>query len=131
MSFWDRLLEELRTLGELIVEWAILIAAALLVLIIGRIILRWVRKLIERVLGAAALDSVWDRSGITRALQGSDQTPASITATVVNTERLPCLTAQERSRVDSIWLIYLRLEPRRVTTKRIGKTLRSHSLVAW
>lgn len=83
MSFWDRLLEELRSLGELIVEWAILIAIALLVLVIGRWILRWVRKIVERVLGAAALDSVWDRSGISRALEGSGQTAASISATLV------------------------------------------------
>lgn len=83
MSFWDRLLEELRSLGELIVEWAILIAVALVVLIIGRWILRWVRRIIERVLGADALQGVWDRSGITRALEPSNQTAASITATVV------------------------------------------------
>ena len=30
LSFWDRLLEELRSLGELIVEWVILIAVALI-----------------------------------------------------------------------------------------------------
>lgn len=83
MSFWDRLVEELRTLGESIVEWAILIAIALVVLIIGRWILRWVRRIIERVLGASWLDGVWNRSGINRALEPSEQTPASITATVV------------------------------------------------
>ena len=83
MSFVDRLLEELRSLGELIVEWTVLIAVALLVLIVGRWILRWVRRLIERVLGADSLQGVWDRSGVTRALEGTEQTAASITATVV------------------------------------------------
>ena len=83
MSFWDRLLEELRSLGELIVEWAILIAIALLVLIVGRWILKWVRRIVERLLGAAALDGVWDRSGVTRALKGTGQTAASISATVI------------------------------------------------
>jgi hypothetical protein len=83
MSFWDQLLEELRSLGELIVEWTVLIAVALLVLVIGRWILRWVRKIIERVMGAESLNGVWDRSGITRALQSSDQTAASITGTIV------------------------------------------------
>jgi hypothetical protein len=83
MSFWDRLLEELRSLGEFIVEWAILIAIALLVLIIGRWILRWIRKIIERVLGASSLSGVWDRSGITKALEGTGQTAASISATVI------------------------------------------------
>lgn len=83
MSFWDRLLEELRSLGELIVEWVVLIAIALLVLVIGRWIMRWVRKIVERVLSAESLTGVWDRSGITRALQSSDQTPASIAGTIV------------------------------------------------
>ncbi|MFC2153431.1 hypothetical protein ACFLQ7_02220 [Actinomycetota bacterium] len=83
MSFWDRLLEELRSLGETLVEWIILIAIALLILIIGRWILKWIRKIVERVLGSAALDTVWKRSGVTTALEGTDQTPASITATIV------------------------------------------------
>lgn len=83
MSFWDRLLEEVRSLGELIVEWAILIAVALLILIIGRWLLQWVRRIVERLLGASWLDGVWARSGVTRALEPSGQTAASITATIV------------------------------------------------
>jgi hypothetical protein len=83
MSFWDQLLEEFRSLGELLAEWVVLIAIALLVLIIGRWVLRWVRKIIERVVGAQSLAGVWDRSGVTRALQSSDQTAASITGTIV------------------------------------------------
>lgn len=83
MSFWDRLLEELRSLGETLVEWIVLIAIALIILIIGRWILKWIRRIVEKALGAAALDNVWKRSGVNAALEGSDQTPASITATVV------------------------------------------------
>ncbi len=83
MSFWDQLFEELRSLGELIAEWVVLIAIALLVLIVGRWIMRWVRKIVVRVLGAESLNGVWDRSGVTRALQSSDQTAASITGTLV------------------------------------------------
>lgn len=83
MSFSDRFLEELRTLGELIVEWAVLIAVALVVLIVGRWLLKLLRGLIERLLGTSWLDQVWERSGIKSALEPSDQTPASITATVV------------------------------------------------
>ena len=45
MSFWDQLLDELETLGETLVEWTVLIGAALLVLIIGRWILKWVRRI--------------------------------------------------------------------------------------
>lgn len=83
MSFWDRLVEELRSLAELIVEWAILIAVALLVLIIGRWILQWVRRIIVKLLGAEWLDGVWQRSGVNAALAPSNQTAASITGTVI------------------------------------------------
>jgi hypothetical protein len=83
MSFWDELVEELRLLGETIAEWAVLIGIALLVLIVGRFILKWVRRIIEGLLGANFLQPVWERSGISGALEGTGQTPASITATVV------------------------------------------------
>lgn len=83
MSFWDRLVEELRTLGESIVEWAVLIAIALLVLIIGRWIVKWIARILARILDAEFLKPVWDRSGVNTALEGTDQTVASITATVV------------------------------------------------
>ena len=83
LSFWDRLLEELRSLGELIVEWVILIAVALLILIIGRWILKWVRRIIVGIMDAGWLNPVWERSGVNRALEGTNQTAASITGTVV------------------------------------------------
>lgn len=83
MSFWDNLVERLETLGQNIVEWAILIAVALVVLIIGRWIIRLIRTWIEKLLGARALDGIWQRSGVSKALEGGDQTPASIVATIV------------------------------------------------
>ncbi len=83
MSFWDQFLEELRTLGQQIVEWTILIVIALVVLIVGRWILGWIRRLVQTVLGVSWLDGLWERSGIKGALRNSEQTPASITATIV------------------------------------------------
>lgn len=82
-SFWDRLTTELESLGETIVEWVILIAIALLVLVVGRFILIWIRRIIQGVLGVSWLDPVWDRSGISAALDDTDQTAASISATIV------------------------------------------------
>ena len=82
MSFWDSLVDRLQALGENIVEWAILIVIALAVLIVGRWIIRLVRVWTERLLGARALDPVWQRSGVTKALEGGEQTPASIVATI-------------------------------------------------
>ncbi len=85
MSFLDQLLEAARSLGETLFDWAVLIGIALLVLIIGRWIVKWIAKLTAGLLGVGWLDGVWDRSGVNRALEGSDQTVASITATVVYT----------------------------------------------
>lgn len=83
MSFWDQLLDELESLGETIVEWTILIVVALLVLIIGRWVVKWIAKILAGLLGADWMQGIWDRSGVSSALEGSDQTVASITATVV------------------------------------------------
>jgi len=83
MSFVDQLVEELESLGQTLVEWAVLIGVALLVLIIGRWIVKWIAKLFAKLLGANWLQGVWDRSGVNTALEGSDQSVASITATVV------------------------------------------------
>lgn len=83
MSFWDNLVERLEELGRNIIEWAILIAVALIVLIIGRWIIGLIRTWVEKLLGARALDGIWQRSGISRALEGGEQTPASIVGTVL------------------------------------------------
>lgn len=83
MTFGDNFLEELRSLGESIVEWAILILLAIIVLIIGRFILGWVRKVVERVLAMPWLDNLWDRSGVNKALEPSGKTAASISASIL------------------------------------------------
>ncbi len=83
MSFWDRLVEEARSLGELTLEWAILIGVALLVLIVGRWIARLIRRIVTGLLGASILDGVWERSGVNRAMANTDQTPATVVGTVV------------------------------------------------
>lgn len=81
--FWENFLDRLEALGENIVEWAILIVVALVVLLIGRWILGLIRGWIERLLGARALEGVWERSGIAKTLEGGEQTPASLVSTVV------------------------------------------------
>jgi hypothetical protein len=83
MSFSDQLLEELRSLGEVLVEWLVLIAIALVVLIVGRWLIRFVRRIVERVVGAKSLDGVWERAGVSTALESSNQTAASISGIVV------------------------------------------------
>ncbi len=83
MSFWDSLVDRLQEFGETVIEWAILLGITLVVLVIGRWIIGLVRKAIEVILGATALDGIWKRSGVAKALEEGNQTPASIVATVV------------------------------------------------
>ena len=83
MSFWDSLVDRLQEFGETVIEWAILLGITLVVLVIGRWIIGLVRKAIDVILGATALDGIWKRSGVAKALEEGDQTPASIVATVV------------------------------------------------
>lgn len=83
MSFWDSLVERLQELGENLAEWAILIAVAIVVLIVGRWVIALIRKWTEKLLSARVLDPVWKRSGVARALEGGEQTPASIVATIL------------------------------------------------
>jgi len=82
VSFWDSLWDRLQTFGENVIEWAILIAIALVVLVVGRWLIGLIRTWIEKILGARALEPVWKRSGVSTALAGTDQTAASIVATI-------------------------------------------------
>lgn len=83
MSFWDSLVDRLQTFGETVIEWVILILVALAVLVVGRWLIGLVRTWVEKLLEIRALQPVWDRSGVSTALQGTDQTPAKIVATIV------------------------------------------------
>lgn len=83
MSFWDQLVAEFDSLGQLTAEWLPRIIVALLILIIGRWVLKWVRTLIEKFLKLGFMQAIFDRAGITSALAESDQTAAGITATIV------------------------------------------------
>jgi hypothetical protein len=83
MSFWDQLVDEFESLGQLVAEWLPRIVVALLILIIGRWILKWVRTLVEKFVNLGFMQSIFDKAGITNALAGSDQTAAGITATII------------------------------------------------
>ncbi|MGB7861335.1 MAG: hypothetical protein WBM90_12620 [Acidimicrobiia bacterium] len=83
MSFWDNLWERLQTFGENVIEWLILLVVALIVIVIGRWVIRLIRTFFEKLLGAAFLAPLWERSGVSKALAETDQTPASLVATVI------------------------------------------------
>ncbi len=83
MSFWDQMVAEFEALGQVIAEWLPRIVIALLILIIGRWILKWIRTIIEKVLNWSFVQGIFDRAGITSSLASSDQTAAGITASIV------------------------------------------------
>lgn len=83
MSFWDQMVAEFESLGQLVAEWFPRIVVALIVLMIGRLILSWIRRLIAKLLGLGVVQGIFDRAGITGALAESDQTAAGITASVI------------------------------------------------
>ena len=81
--FLDNLLDRLEEFGRNVIEWAILLLIALVVLVIGRWIIRFVAKWLAKFLDAKFLDGMWQRSGVAKALEDGDQTPGSIFYTVV------------------------------------------------
>ena len=82
MDFLDRLVERLESFGETVIEWAVLIAVALVVLVIGRWIVRLLSGWLGKILDAKALEGVWARSGVAKALENGEQTPGSIASTI-------------------------------------------------
>jgi len=81
--FWDNLLDQLEQFARTFVDWAILIIFALVVLVIGRWIVKLVSKLLAGFLDLAVLDGMWKRSGVSRALAEGNQTPGSIFFTII------------------------------------------------
>ena len=78
----DGLEEALRSVGTTLGDWIPRILVALLVLIVGRWLLRMARVWIEKLLETPAAASVFERAGITSALQPSGRKPAALVATI-------------------------------------------------
>lgn len=83
MNLWNELVDATQSVVVSIVEWAPRVLGALLVLIIGRILLGVIRKVIAKLLGLRPATAVFDRAGLTAAVQPSDKSPAEMVATVV------------------------------------------------
>ncbi len=83
MSFWDQFVEGIESIGTTIADWAPRIALALIVLIIGRWILRLIRSWVEKLLSLPAVQGTFDRAGITSAVSPGGRTPAALAATVI------------------------------------------------
>jgi flagellar biosynthesis protein FliQ len=82
-DLWDQFLEELETIGQTIGEWLPKIIVALIVLIVGRWLLGWIRRLTVKLLETRPSQAVFESSGVNRALGASDSSPAQLTGMIV------------------------------------------------
>ena len=83
---WDNMIQGLEdafgSVGTTLGEWVPRILVAVLVLIVGRWILRTIRSAIMRLLETAAARSVFEKAGITSALEPSERNASGIVASV-------------------------------------------------
>lgn len=82
-DFVDALTESLAGVGSAIGEWLPRIFAALLVLLVGLFIARWIRRIVKRLLEVEALSGFLDKIGIGEAVRNSGYSVADLGATVV------------------------------------------------
>ena len=81
---WDNMVQGLKdafaSVGTTLGEWIPRILVAVLLLIVGRWILKTLRKAIERMLDTPAAKTVFDKAGITSALAPSQRKASSLVA---------------------------------------------------
>lgn len=83
MSFWDQFVEGLQDIGRGIADFAPRLLGALLILLVGWWIAKFIRNIIQRVLERPAVAKVIDRSGVGPALRNAGYSGASILANIV------------------------------------------------
>ena len=82
-DFVDSLTSTLSDVGSAIGEWLPRIVAALLVLLGGLFIARWVRRIVGRLLGADAVTNFMNRVGIGEAVRNSGYSVADLGARLI------------------------------------------------
>lgn len=84
---WDELIngieDAFRSVGSVLGEWIPKIIVALLILVVGRWILKMVRRWVERLLDTQTVNNVFDKAGITAGLQPSGKSAAALTAMLI------------------------------------------------
>ncbi len=85
-SAWDRFVEGIRSafegVGSGLGEWLPKILVALLVLLVGRWVIRMLRTWVGRLLDSQAAKAVFDKAGLTTALAPSGTTPGALVTTI-------------------------------------------------
>lgn len=83
---WDRFVEGVRdafeTVGTTVGEWLPKILVAILLLIVGRWIVRTLRNGVRRLLESQTAQTVFDKSGLAAALEPSKRRPAALVANI-------------------------------------------------
>ncbi|MDR9451571.1 MAG: hypothetical protein RI637_10180 [Acidimicrobiia bacterium] len=82
-SFWDQFVEGLNEIGRGIADFAPRLLGALLILLVGWWIAKFIRNIIQRILDRPAVTKVIDRSGVGPALRNAGYTGASILANII------------------------------------------------
>ena len=83
MSFLDRLEEAFNDIGGAVGDWAVKIAVALLVLIIGRWIIGILKRAAVRLLETDAVKTVFDKAGVSAALAPSGRSAPALVVTIL------------------------------------------------
>ena len=83
---WDRFINGIRdafeSVGSGLGEWLPKIVVAIVVLIVGRWIVRTLRNWITKLLESQAVDTLFDKAGLTAALEPSGTKPVALVATI-------------------------------------------------
>ncbi|HKZ29055.1 MAG TPA: hypothetical protein VJ482_05380 [Acidimicrobiia bacterium] len=83
MSFWDQFVEGLSEIGRGIADFTPRLFGALLILLVGWWVAKFVRNIIQKLLDRPTVTKVVDRSGVGPALRNAGYSGASILANVI------------------------------------------------
>ena len=83
MSFWDRLVEQLKDIGSSIGNWTPKILGALIIFLIGRWIAKIIRRIVKRLMEKPAATALFDRAGIGEAMKSAGYSPAVLVSNIV------------------------------------------------
>lgn len=83
MNFFDRLTEELKDLGTTFGEWVPRVIGALVILLLGWFIAKWIARIVRRLLDNDKVRGVFDKIGIGQALSDAGYSAANLVATIV------------------------------------------------
>jgi len=83
VSFYDRLSEELKDLGTTFGEWIPRVLGALVILLLGWFIAKWIARIVRRILDNDRVRGFFDRIGIGQALSNAGYSAASLVASLV------------------------------------------------